>query len=165
MMEKTFPIICKRNPLVTPEDEPSCELIARELCAANGNADYLNALQYAVEVMQGFRAYCREPAARAAADALPVRKAAPAGDGGGRYYWRVALANDVTVSAVKNEDKYKGTIQDAKRKAVELFKLGSKPVELIPPDFDPQQQPDEWTKNVSKLQPDGLTVRQRTKKV
>lgn len=129
----------------------------------------------AAAALQNFRARTLLPAAERLAEMIPVRKAAPSGNGGGRFYWRMRAQtkhdetgkwNEPYLSAcVDDPVKNVGTLKHARKRAAEAILRGHRVIEILPPDYDPvQQREQERQRNVSKMQPDGMTVRQREKK-
>jgi hypothetical protein len=119
------------------------------------------AIAAAVDCIQAYRRMCRKKQGESYVENIPVRKAVMAGDGGGRFYWRLATKDGAYLTIVK--DGLVGTVQIARRKAMEHYIEGLEITELVPPDIDPQG-PDERQLNKAKQQEPGLTVRMREKK-
>jgi hypothetical protein len=147
--------------LVKIEDEPALARIGLALIEGSDTTDFDPKVVWrsSIHALHEFRRRSRE--SRALQLDLPVRRAARVGEGGTRYYWRVLTADGMILAANKGETR--GDLAGGRRKARELFIDGFIPVELIPPDIDPHA-PSEATVNNAGSQPDGLTVRQRTKK-
>lgn len=160
--------IIKHSPLLSVDDTESIGRIA-EIFEGEVPAGEL-AVKMAAQSLQSYRSALREIESAEIASNLPVRKSIEAGNGGGRYYWRVRIAAiganpEETISAVKYPEKTKGDLQCARRAAREAYCKGLTPLELIPPDYDPQAEREkEHTVNRSKFQPAGLAVHQREKK-
>lgn len=157
----------KQNCFVDSSDR---ELIYRVAeCAGQGIVDK-HSIGHAARCIQSIRAERRMPEAIAYVETIPIRKRVNAAEKGGRFYWRVLLENPgceggpVYLAAVKDTDKHVGTLQTTKSYARDLYCKGTKVIELIPPDYDPQSADSEWTENRANFQPQGMTVRQRTKK-
>lgn len=147
--------------LVTPSDEPVLAQIALAMVKSQ-EADEVDVpllFKCAIHALHEFRRRSREKQAMELD--LPVRLAVVASEGGTRFYWRVLTADGQTLAASKGETR--GDRNQARRKARELYMDGIVPVELIPPDIDPNAV-GEWTENRAGIQPPGLTVRQREKK-
>lgn len=149
------------DPLLSDSDAELILVIARSICPES-NETFMDAARHATTMIHNFRYGVRSKAGKELAESLPVRKASPAGDGGGRYYWRVLVSDGCVVSAV-DETRARGQLSHARAKAVELYCNGRIPVELIPPDIDPQA-PDEREPNRSGSQMPGMTKRQRQKR-
>jgi hypothetical protein len=157
---------------MTDNDYIVKEIAAALMLSANGGTPDMAiantptlAEAHALSILLTYQKALREPGAYEKAHALPVRKAVLAGDGGGRYYWRMALENGCVIPAVTNLEKNKGDLAIARRMARLHIIDGVNIVELIPPDIDPQSAIfDERQRNNSSMQPAGMTVRQRAKK-
>lgn len=162
------------NPLLDKDqDRPVLEQLAViieltnfDATQAAGKDSSAFSMRSVAMALNEYRRLCLTPKAEAIATELPVRKKAPAGDGGGRYYWRVEYIGKCGGRLVESvvQEKNIGTLPLARKYAVGIILRGGRPTEIIPPDYDPQQVADDWTKNTSGYQEDGLTVRQRTKK-
>lgn len=119
------------------------------------------AVSAAISCLHNYRRECRVDAGKAYVETIPIRPVAKSGDGGGRFYWRLAMPGGGYKSVVKEGST--GTLQIARRAALEQYINGIEVLELVPPDVDPTG-PDERQRNNAKQQEPGLTVRQREKK-
>lgn len=154
------------RPLLTSDDAYTVEQVAWAIVSDRWNDDELKAaVEVSATAVENFRRALRAGPALEFAANLPVRKASPAVDGKARYYWRVVMPDGSLASAVKQDEKHQGTIQNARQKARELYIRGVIVTELVPPDYDPTNRADEFQRNTSKFQPAGLAVHQRSKKV
>lgn len=134
------------------------------------------ALDSAFLCVLGYRKLLRGLTADEYVAKVPVRKAAVAeSPEKHRNWWRLVVTakgnNDVFESVdtdvsctQERQSRASGNLAIAKAKARSYYVSGYEVKEMIPPDIDPQAQGDNFVRNTSGYQPQGLTVRQRTKK-
>lgn len=165
---------CRTCPLLTDDDAPRVMRAAEELKDTDEQLcpDDWVLVQSVADTLSAVRVGRQAHAFRVKASVLPVAKRETAGAGGGRYYWRVryrAAGDDKATYTVAASTDFRGRERPgdkaaARRRAETLLAEGCVPLELVPPDFDPCAERDEYTENRAPSQPAGMTVRQRTKK-
>lgn len=159
--------ICKLacSMLVSDKDWEILSALQRQFSPNDATQSGL-ALDAAIIALSDYRCRVREHKWKDIEETIPTRQAIRPSDGGGRFYWRVLTRSDLgleTAHQTTKDNGVGGTKWTAARKAKELYVAGLNPVELIPPDIDPQG-PDERQRSSAKSQPDGLAVHMRTKR-